>query len=148
MAKYEMKTKVEPQSVEEFIDAIQSPQRQAEARELLAIHSEASGYPARLFTGGMIGIGCYSSTYASGHSGSIFATGFAPRKAELSLYGLTGGVGADEGAGVSLADLGKHRAVVACVYVKHLKTIDKAVHAGLIRQGLAQTKSRYPVTAE
>ncbi len=36
----------------------------------------------------MIGFGSYDYTYDSGWSGSAFRSGFSPRKAALSLYGL------------------------------------------------------------
>ena len=143
MADPAQKTKVEPQSVEDFIAAIALPQRQAEARQLLAIYGQASGYAPRLYTGGMIGFGHYAYTYPSGHSGTAFATGFAPRKADLSLYGLK--YGPDSTA--LRARLGKHRAAVSCVYVKHLSATNPEVLSELIRSGLQVLKSRYPVTA-
>lgn len=143
MAKYEQKTKVEPQSVQDFIAGLDSAQRQDEARQLLEIYAQASGFAPRLYTGGMIGFGSYAYTYPSGHSGTAFATGFAPRKADLSLYGLTEG----DAAPALLARMGKHRAGVACVYVKRLSAIDTTVLPELIRLGLTVLRSRYPVTA-
>ena len=142
MAKYDQKTKVEPQSIDDFIAAIASPQRQAEARELLSIYGKASGFAPRLYTGGMIGFGTYDYTYDSGFSGTAFATGFAPRKADLSLYGLKYGPESE----AMLTRMGKHRAGAHCVYVKHLAAIDPEVLADLIRAGLHVLKSRYPVT--
>ena len=142
MAKYDQKTKVEPQTVEDFIAGLESPQRQSEARALLQIYSTASGFAPKLYTGGMIGFGSYAYTYDSGHSGTAFATGFAPRKADLSLYRLKYGPESE----AMLAQMGKHRAGVACVYVKHLAGVDTAVLSDLIRAGLAVLKSRYPVT--
>ena len=141
MANYDPKTKVELQSVEDFIAALALPQRQAEAQQLLAIYGRASGYAPRLYTGGMIGFGSYDYTYDSGHSGTSFATGFAPRKADLSLYGLKYGPESE----TLLARMGKHRAAVSCVYVKHLSAINPEVLADLIRSGLQVLKSRYPV---
>ncbi len=144
MARYEAKTRVEPQGVEAFIASLDSPQRQAEARQLQEIYATASGFAPRLFTGGMIGFGSYAYTYDSGHSGTTFATGFAPRKAELSLYGLK--YGPENGS--LLAALGKHRQGVSCVYVKHLNALNLDVLDQLIREGLQVLRGRYPVFPE
>lgn len=143
MASYVPKTRVEPQDVNAFIDALDNPQRQSEARDLLKIYGAASGFAPKLYTGGMIGFGSYDYSYPSGHSGTAFATGFAPRKADLSLYGLKYGPESE----AMLARMGKHRAGAGCVYVKHLAAVDTAVLADLIRAGLTVLRSRYPVTA-
>jgi hypothetical protein len=142
MAKYVPKTKAEPVTAEAFIDAIENPQRQAEARELLAIFGKASGYPARVYTGGMIGFGSYSYETA-GCIGTWFATGFAARKGDLSLYGLKGSANETE----LLPKLGKYREGAGCVYAKRLGDIDKGVLEQLIIQGLDSLKARFSVTA-
>ena len=143
VAKYDQKTKALTLSVDDFIASLDSPERQAEAKELVKIFAAATGYPAKIYTGGMIGFGHYAYTYDSGHSGTAMATGFAPRKAELSLYGLRG-----EGTSALLARLGKHRQGQACVYAKRLSDLDHMVLSQLIVAGLTHLKSRYPVTPE
>lgn len=144
MAKYDQKTRAEPISAEALIGSIADPRRQEEARQLLQIYGDASGYPARVYTGGMIGFGHYAYTYASGHSGTAMATGFAPRKAELSLYGLLWG----EAASALLPQLGKVRAGVGCVYARKLADIDLAVLSRQIALGLDHLRRLYPVTPE
>jgi hypothetical protein len=141
MAKYEIKTKVEPITAQAFIDAMDNPKRQSEARALLSIYGKASGYPAQVYTGGMIGFGSYTYETA-GCIGTIFATGFAPRKAELSLYGLQDKlVGPDD-----LARLGKVRAGVSCVYARRLSEVDHGVLAELISSVLDRFRNRHTVT--
>ena len=144
MAKYNQKTKVEPISVEDFIVSIESPQRQVEARQLVQVYGTASGYEPRLFTGGMIGFGRYDYTYPSGHSGTSFATGFAPRKADLSLYGLKGSAVTE----ALLPKLGMHSEGKGCVYAKRLSDLDQAVLHQLIVAGLDNLKTLYPMTPE
>lgn len=134
------KTKVESQSVDAFLDTLTV--RQSEARRLVTMFQEVTGYPPRLHTGGMIGFGRYAYTYASGHSGTSLATGFAPRKAELSLYIMSG---LDDFAAIR-ARLGKHRIGKACLYLKRLDDADEAVLRDLIAAGLAALKTRWPVT--
>lgn len=144
MAKSLQKTRAEPQLVAEFIAGLENPVRKAEALALVEIYGRASGYSARLYTGGMIGFGHYAYTYASGHSGTAMATGFAPRKADLSLYGLKGGAE----AAALLPTLGKHREGVGCIYAKRLSDLDAQVLARLIVAGLENLRAQYPVTPE
>jgi hypothetical protein len=140
---YEAKLKAEDQTVEQFLAAVEPPARQAEARRLVQIFSEVTGYAPRVYSHGMVGWGRYDYTYATGHSGTAFATGFAPRKAELSIYVLPG----YGDFGPILQRLGKHRVGKACLYLRHLTDADEGVLRELIAAGLADLKSRWPVTA-
>jgi hypothetical protein len=140
---YQAKTKVETQSVDDFLESVTPPQRQAEARRLVTIFVEVTGYAPRIYTGGMVGFGQYAYTYAAGHSGTSLATGFAPRKADLSIYVMPG----ERDITPLLARLGKHRMGKACLYLRHLTDADEGVLRDLIAQRLADLKSRWPVTA-
>ena len=123
-----------------FLATVTPPERQAEAVRLLTVFADTTGYPARLW-GSMIGFGRYSYTYASGHSGESLATGFAPRKAEMVIYGLQN-LGEDAPL---LADLGPHRRGKACVYLKRLDRVDLTVLARLIRAGLDDLARQWPI---
>ena len=87
-----------------------------------------TGYQPRVYTGGMVGFGRYAYTYASGHSGTSMATGFAPRKADLSIYVMPG----QRDIAPLLARLGKHRMGKACLYLRHLADADEGVLRELI----------------
>ena len=139
---YEAKTRLEEESIAAFLTRVAPPQRQVEARRLVEVFSEVTGFAPRLWTGGMVGFGSYDYTYATGHSGTSLATGFAPRKAELSIYVLPGYGGFAD----ILARLGKHRAGKSCLYVRHLKDIDEAVLRELIAAGLEDLRRHWPVT--
>ena len=81
----------------------------------------------------IVGFGHLRYTYASGHSGEMARVGFSPRKAALTLYGLTlYGSNAD-----LLERLGKHRVGKGCLYVNKLEDIDLDVLRRLIRRGWA-----------
>ena len=69
--------------------------------------------------------------YASGREGDTAAVGFSPRKASLSLYGLTN---APESAAL-LSRLGKHKTGAGCLYITKLADVDEAVLAELISLG-------------
>ena len=137
----EQKTKVEPKTIAQFLDSVAPPERQAEARRLVQVFAEVTGLQPRVYTGGMVGFGRYDYTYDSGHSGSSFATGFAPRKAELSIYVLPG---YGDFAAI-LARLGKHKMGKACLYLKRLADADEAVLRELIAAGLADLGRRWRI---
>lgn len=139
---YEQKTRGETQSVDSFLEAVAPPERQVEARRLVQIFREVTGYEPRLYTGGIVGFGHYAYTYDSGHTGTSCATGFSPRKAELSVYILPG----YQTLGHLLDRLGKHRIGKACLYLKRLSDADEGVLRDLIAAGLADLKSRWTVT--
>ena len=134
---YEAKTKPGAMTVSDYLAGL-DPDRRAEAERLVAIFSEVTGYPPVIWGGSMVGFGRYDYTYDSGHSGSSFATGFAARKAELSVYGLSG----DE---AQFAALGKHRRGKACTYLKRLDGVDEAALRKLIRAGLDDLATRWTV---
>lgn len=130
-----------PQTIDAFLDSV-PPERQAEARRLVQIFSAATGYAPRVSSHGLVGFGEYAYTYASGHSGTSLATGFAPRKADLSIYIMPG----DQDYSAILQRLGKHRMGKSCLYLRRLSDTDEGVLAELIAAGLADLKARWPVT--
>ena len=88
---------------------------------------EVAGAPPALW-GTMVGFGRYHYRYETGHEGDSFLVGFAPRKAEFSIY-LMGTSFPDVSARRDelLARLGKHRMGKACLYVKRLSDVDMGV---------------------
>lgn len=114
--------------------------RQAEAKRLLTIFAEETGFVPQNWSG-MAGYGRYDYTYDSGHSGSSFATGFAPRKAELVIYILPG---YGDFSGI-LAELGKHRLGKSCLYLKRLDQVNEDALRRLIRAGLADLGKRWVI---
>lgn len=117
------------------------PMRRGEAERLLALFGEVTGWEPRLWGPSMVGFGRYVYRYASGHGGESLATGFSPRKAELSIYLMPGG----GTFGPILARLGPHRMTKACLYVKRLDAVDESVLRELIRAGLEDLARRWQV---
>lgn len=117
------------------------PRRRDEAERLLALFGEVTGWEPRLWGPSMVGFGRYVYRYASGHGGESLATGFSPRKAELSIYLMPGGGTFDP----ILARLGPHRMTKACLYVKRLDAVDESVLRELIRAGLEDLGSRWEI---
>lgn len=137
----ENKTQPTDVAVADFIAAVEPPERRAEAAELDALFRRVTGFAPRMWGPSIIGYGNYHYRYASGREGDAPATGFSPRKAELSLYIMPGY--ADYGA--ILSRLGRHRLGKSCLYLRHLADADPEVLADLIRTGLADLDRMWPV---
>lgn len=134
------KTKIEAISVPEYLAGVEPAQKREDAARLEAIFREETGIIPSVWTGGMIGYGQYNYTYESGHSGTAFMLGFAPRRQNLALY-----LWLPEGdREVLLNRLGKVRAASACVYINKLADIDEDILREWIRLTLAYMKDRYP----
>lgn len=127
----ENKTQATGASVEEFLTAVEHPVRRGDGFRLLALMSAITGEPAQMWGPTIVGFGRYHYKYASGREGDTAAVGFSPRKASLSLYGLTNGPEAAD----LLCRLGKHKLSTGCLYVTKLDDVDEAVLAELIRLG-------------
>ncbi len=140
MAKAAAKTKVPDILPETLIASIDGPERRAEAERLLAIFDEVTGFSPKVWSG-MFGFGRYDYRYPSGHSGTYFATGFAVRKADIVLYIMPGY--ADFAA--ILADFGPHRIGKSCLYLKKLAAVDENALRKLIRAGLDDLATRWPI---
>jgi hypothetical protein len=115
--------------------------RRQEAGQLLTLFAETTGWEPRLWGPSMVGFGRYEYRYDSGHSGESLATGFSPRKADLSIYILPGY--ADFAA--ILSRLGPHRMGKSCLCIRHLAAVDERVLRQLIRAGLDDLGKRWPV---
>ena len=143
MAPYIAKTRILPETIASHLNTLPQP-RQDEARHLIALFETETGFAPQLWSGGMLGFGRYTYSYATGHSGTALATGFAPRKADISLYILPGQT--DHSA--LLNRLGKHRMGKACLYLRHLSDADEPTLRALIRAGLQDLTRLWPVTPE
>ena len=127
--------------VADFITEVEPERRRAEAMRLDPFFCEVTGFGPKLWSGGMLGYGQYHYTYKTGHSGTWFATGFAPRKARISIYIMPGY--ADFGE--ILARLGKHKTGKSCLYLNKLEDADLDVLAELVRAGLKDLASRWEI---
>jgi hypothetical protein len=119
--------------VDAFLAAVPDERRRADAITANVLIGEVTGAEPVLWGSSMVGYGRQRYEYASGRAGTFFAVGFAPRKAALTLYGLTY---QDSNADL-LARLGPHTTGKGCLYVKRLDDLDRDVLAELIRRAYA-----------
>jgi hypothetical protein len=129
--KNQNKTVATGESVEEFLAAVEHPVRREDGFRLLDLMTGITGQQAQMWGPTIVGFGMYHYKYETGREGDAAAVGFSPRKASLSLYGLTYGPEAAD----LLGRLGKHKTGAGCLYVNKLQDVDEAVLAELIRHG-------------
>ncbi len=129
----EIKTKPTGASVEDFINSIPDEQKRKDSFVILEMMKKASGEDPKLWGSAIIGF--VDKRYKSPTTErevDWFTIGFAPRKANISLY-LVIGLKAHEEA---LKKLGKHKTGVGCLYISKLSDIDLKVLKGMIVESL------------
>jgi len=114
-----------------FVASVPHPTRRADGAALLALMNEVTGERRAMWGPTIVGYGRYHYRYDSGREGDFLRIGFSPRKASLSLYGLQDAPGAT----ALLAELGKHRSGVGCLYVNKLADVDMEVLRRLVELG-------------
>lgn len=122
------KTQPTAVSVTAYLRTLTDADRQADAKALVKLMTDASGEKARMWGTSIIGFGTRHYRYESGREGDTVLVGFSPRKAATVIYGVTG----SKDAPGLLATLGKHTTGKGCLYIKRLSDIDRTVLAKLI----------------
>lgn len=127
-----------------FIDGIEHPTRQADARILLDLFKRVTGYAPKMWGPSIIGFGRYAYTYETGHSGQALATGFSPRKANQVIYIMPG----YSDFGPILDRLGKWKKGKSCLYINKLADVDLGVLEELVAAGLKDLETHWSVEPE
>ncbi len=137
----ENKTQATDVAVADFIESVAHPVRRADAKVLDQVFRDVTGWTPRMWGPSIIGYGAYHYIYDSGREGDFLATGFSPRKANMVLYIMPG----YQDFGGLLDRIGKHKIGKSCLYLTQLKHNDLDVIAELIRAGLDDLATRWPV---
>ena len=127
-------------SVDEYLATAEPASRREDAFELKALMDEVSGAPAEMWGPSMVGYGEFGYRYASGHSGNTFVMGFAPRKANMSIYGLL--IPENEEL---LERLGQVKIGKGCIWAGRLDKLERAVLREMIRRAWAQQSWTHPL---
>jgi len=128
-------------SVAAFLDAVEPSRRRADGQALDVLFRRVTGWTPQMWGPSIVGYGRYAYRYASGHGGECFATGFSPRKANLVVYILPGYTD----FGPILSELGPHRLGKSCLYLARLDRVNMDALARLIRAGLDDLATHWPV---
>jgi len=124
-------------SVTDFINTVEQPQKRADAFRILKLMQSITGHPPALWGGSIIGFGDVHYKYASGREGDWFEVGFSPRKANLTLYIMSGFSRYAE----LLKRLGKHKTGKACLYINKLSDIDEDILKKIIQESVRYIKT-------
>jgi hypothetical protein len=135
------KTVPTDQSPLAFVNVVEHPTRRADGLQLLDLFQQVTGFQPVMWGASIVGFGRYDYRYASGREGTFLATGFSPRKSNLSIYIMPG----YQDYSAILGRLGKHKLGKSCLYVNKLADIDLDVLAELIRTGLHDLNQIWPV---
>ena len=116
-----------------FLDAVTDERRRDDARVVLDLIRDVTRAQPQMWGASTIGFGRQPYRTADGKEREWFAVGLSPRKAALTLYGLT-----YHGSNTDLLDkLGPHTTGKGCLYVMRLDDLDREVLAELIRRAYA-----------
>lgn len=135
----EPKTTPTGMSVDAFIEAVGHARRREEARAVCAMMARVTGEEPEMWGPSIVGFGRYHYKYDSGREGDWMLTGFAPRKAALTVYIMPGFSQYDR----LMARLGKHRTGKSCLYINKLDDVDLAVLAELVRLSVEYMRAKY-----
>ena len=120
--------------VRAYLDSVPDQRRRADALAVLELMREVTGAEPVMWGSSMIGFGTQHYTTADGKQREWFAVGLSPRKAALTLYGLTYYDSHQD----LLARLGPHTTGKGCLYVKRLDDVDRDVLVELVERGWAE----------
>ncbi len=129
----DIKTKPTVASVQDYINAVENEQKRKDSFTLMEMMRKASGEEPVLWGNSIVGFG--NKRYKSEKTGrevDWFLIGFAPRKANLSLY-LTVGL---KDRTEDLQELGKYKTDGGCVYINKLADVDLQVLENIIQKAL------------
>jgi hypothetical protein len=133
MAESSRKTTKSDGDVEAFLSSVTDERRREDARTAMALMRAVAGEEPVLWGTSIIGFGRQPYTTADGKQHEWFAIGLSPRKASLTLYGLTF-YGSNEDL---LGRLGPHTTGKGCVYVKRFDLLDREVLGELLERSWA-----------
>ena len=131
----EIKTKKTDASVDVFLEGVADETRLADCRALVALMSEVTGAPPKMWGPSIVGFGDYHYKGASGRGTDWFRVGFSPRKKDLTLYIMSG----FQRYPALMAQLGKHSTGKSCLYIKRLSDVNQHVLRELIEESLHLT---------
>jgi hypothetical protein len=129
----EIKTKPTAQSPANFLGAITDEKKRKDSLVILEMMKKASGEEPKMWGSSIIGFGDkrYKSP-ATGREVDWFRIGFAPRKANLTVYLIVG----MQNFETALEKLGKHKTGGGCLYINKLEDVDLKILQGMIEASL------------
>ena len=134
----EPKTKPTRTNVEAFLNKIPDEARREDAFRIVEMMKEITGEEPKMWGPAIVGFGKEAVEYADGTSLDWLATGFSPRKQNMTLYVMSSSPKQPE----LLAKLGKHTTSRSCLYIKRLSDVDEKVLERLIKDCVTYRKKK------
>ena len=136
----ELKTKPTKASVDAFLKRIEDDDRRKDCQTDCPDHEEGrQGRAEDVGPDASSASAADRYKYASGREADWLLVGFAPRKADLTLY-IMGGL--DRFPAI-LARLGKYKTAKSCLYIKRLADVDRAVLEELVSASVKYLKEAH-----
>lgn len=135
---YEIKTKVNDNNVEDFVNSIEDTQRKKDALEILSFMRKHTGEKGRMYGTSIVGFGNYKYETKSKCSGEWFAVGFSPRKNYLGIYIVPYIKEQEE----LIKKIGKAKVGKSCINVSKLENIDLKILEKLIDLSMSKVKNQ------
>ena len=140
----ELKTQKTAASVSDFLAKVPAGMRD-DAKDLLKLMQKATGMKPAMWGTSIVGFGSFHyKSERSSQEGDWPLTGFSPRKANLTVY-IMSGVGKQQAL---LKKLGKYKlSGGSCVYIKKLSDVHAPTLVKLVQAGVKEMRKRYPDAA-
>lgn len=135
----ESKTRPTAASVDQFLDAIEDPQRRRDAHTIRRLLEAITKADACMWGTSIVGCGTYDRTYANGSTEQWMLLAFAPRSDRITLYVAPGADGHD----ALLAQLGKFKASKGCIHIKRLADVEQSVLESLLTRSMEHLRKSY-----
>ena len=129
-------------SVDDFLGGIADERRRHECGILYETFNRDLDLVPCIWGDSIIGYGSYHYRYASGREGDFLITGFAPRKAALSIYIMPGFDRYHD----ALARLGPHKHTDSCLNITRLDRVSIDVLMEIVTDAANRMKSSYDWT--
>jgi hypothetical protein len=136
---YELKTKLNDASVNDFLNSIQDDKKREDAFKVLDLFTEVTGQEPKMWGSSIIGFGTYKYVNGSNKEVEWMTTGFSPRKQNLTLYIMPGFSTYQK----YMAKIGKHKTGKSCLYINKLEDIDLNVIRDLIKMSVDDIRKKY-----
>ena len=133
-----VKTHKNEASVADFIAAVESDEKRADARTIDRMLRDISGEEPAMWGSSMIGYGTYKYTNTMGEA-DWPKIGFSPRKGATVLYILPGLLASDP----LMQKLGKYKIGKSCLYINKLSDVDQKVLRELATRSWESMSQKY-----
>jgi hypothetical protein len=131
----EPKTKLTEASVDDFLDSIPDEERRTDCKAVAKLMKRVTKAAPKMWGSSIVGFGTREYQGASGTS-TWMEIGFSPRKANLTLYIMTG----IESHPALFKRLGKYKNGKGCLYINHLSDIDLNVLEQIITASVGRIR--------